>query len=403
MEDGTYAAEAELPEETAGAEAAEGMEEEQDGNGWWEGAEAGTAEEGAVAEGVTEDAQEMDTADAEEAAPVIDPDDPAAPVQMEVGWETAAWLQEEDGRRLRKLERLAGGDAEVNENGTLKLMPHSHLAPPGAGGTGHSFCDLCARALSALKSGEEIELTPAVLEIIETSSDGDGLGLTIIEVPGTVEKKAVAGKDGAKLLELCDSSDVIAVFTKEPEAAEAGENKTFESFKTGDVVEGKYGDSWFEVEVLESSESGVKVKWAFDGSESDLTPNDLRQKNAENAETAEAAIEVKTGDQVEAQYGNSWFDAEVLSSEDGKVKVKWGHDGSEEELESSKVRLKAAGASGETAEAAEAAEAEPVELPELKEGVKLEAKYGDSFHDAEADCNLPGSKQENSTYSRMYH
>lgn len=382
--DGTYAEGEthEMPEEGQQGDAAEANVEEaemnaeaEDGNAWWTGNTADDGAEGAEGQEMQLDAADgeihQDDPSAEVPDVPIDPDDPSAPVKIEAGWEAASWFQEDDSRRLRKLERLAGGDAEVNENGTLKLVPQSHLAPPGGGGTGHGWCDLCAKALCALRTGEEIELTPAVLEILETSSDGDGLGICIIEVPGTVEKKAIAGKDGAKLLDLCDASDVLAVFTKEAEAP-AEESQTFESFKAGDVVEGKYGESWFEVEVLESSENGVKVKWAFDSSESDLTPAELRQKSAEP--------EVKQGDKVEAQYGSSWFDAEVVGLEDGKVKVKWGFDGSEADVEGNQVRLKPAEA--EATETAEAAE--PAELPELKEGVKIEAKYGDSFHDAEA-------------------
>ena len=49
---------------------------------------------------------------------------------------------------------------------------------------------------------------------------------------------------------------------------------------------------------------------------------------------------LKQGDSVEAKYGESWFEASVLALSEGKVKIKWAHDGSEEELESEKVRVK---------------------------------------------------------------
>ena len=341
----------------------EAGEIEADGNAWWAEGEAGEGE--AAGEAATAEADAHDTGAAEameEEAP--NPDDPMAPVRMDVGWEAAAWLQEEDGRRLRKLERLSGGEAEVSEEGKLKLAPLSHQAPPGGGGTGHSWCDLCARLLCALRTGEEVELTPSILELAE-AGDQEGLGLCILEVPGSVEKKAIAGKDGAKLLDMCDTSDVLAVFTW----AKEGDTEPL-SIKVGDILEGKYGESYFEVEVLDVPEGGdVKVKWAFDGSESELPVSDLQKK-------AGAESPIKVGDQVEAKYGDKWYDAEVLSCDD-KIKVKWGFDSSEAELDAADVKAKAT-----AAEVVE--EVVEVNVADLKEGDKVEAKYGDSFHDAEA-------------------
>ena len=274
----------ELPEEAV--EEAPELEEEplEDGEGWW------------AADG----GEEMQVEGAEATEALADPNDPSAAVQVELDWEAVAWLQEEDGRRLRKLERLAGGEAEIVEEKWLKLTPHSQLAPPGGAGTGHTWSDLCVRMLCALRKGEEVDFTASIAEMVEASGE-EGLGACVIEVPGSVEKKALSGKEGSKLLELCDSSDVLAVFTKE-------------------------------------------------------------------------VLDVKQGDEVEAKYGESWFDATVVSV-DGQVKVKWAHDGSEEDLESDKVRAKGA---------EEVPEAPALKDGDLKEGDQIEAKYGDSFHEAEA-------------------
>ena len=366
----------------AGGEAGETEHEEHEGGtSWWTGAdgegeaaetaEAGEAAEEAHVEGHDGEAHETTGAEAMEVEPP-NPDDPMAPVHIDVGWEAAAWLQEEDGRRLRKLERLSGGEAEVSEEGLLKLVPLSQLAPPGGGGTGHSWCDLCARLLIALRTGEEVELTPAILELAEVGADNEGLGTCILEVPGQVEKKAISGKDGAKLLDLCDTSDVLAVFTWAKEVQPDTEPL---SVKVGDVLEGKYGDSYFEVEVIDAPEGGdVKVKWAFDGSESELPVSDLQKK------AGAESPEIKAGDKVEAKYGDKWYEAEVISN-DSKIKVKWGFDGSEADLEATDVQRKAdAEASGE----AEAEAFTEVVVADLKEGDKVQAKYGDSFHDAEA-------------------
>ena len=96
--------------------------------------------------------------------------------------------------------------------------------------------------------------------------------------PGQVEKKAISsGKDGAKLLDLCDTSDVLAVFTwakevqpdTEPLSVKGGVMSWRENMETATS----------RVEVIDAPEGGdVKVKWAFDGSESELPVSDLQKK-----------------------------------------------------------------------------------------------------------------------------
>ena len=62
-----------------------------------------------------------------------------------------------------------------------------------------------------------------------------------------------------------------------------------EGLKAGSAAEGKYGESWFEAEVLEIKpvlrgsevQVQVKVKWGHDGTEADLDVSDVRQKGSE--------------------------------------------------------------------------------------------------------------------------
>eukprot|EP00439_Symbiodinium_sp_Y106_P083720 s20_g24.t1 len=331
-------------------------EEKEDGSSAWWAAEKPTEADG----------------EAEPEASAAASDDPAARVEIDVGCETTAWLLEEDGRRLRKLERLAGGEAEATEEGQLKVTPSSAEPPPGGCGTGHSWCEIIARALCAMRTGEDVELPATVADFASSMEFGDGLGIMILEVPAAVSKKPISGKDGAKLLELCDTQDVVAVFTTAKEAASGSGEAT--GFAEGDTVEAKYGSSWASAVVLEAAEPGakVKIKWDYDKTEAELESWDVQKK--EPAQDAQEVVEFSAGDKVEAKYGSSFYDAEVLSMsmEDGKVKLKWGHDGSEAELDASEVKLKP-----------DSQEKEAAPPAELKEGDKVEAKYGDSFHDAE--------------------
>eukprot|EP00931_Biecheleriopsis_adriatica_P040939 TRINITY_DN2344_c0_g1_i6.p1 TRINITY_DN2344_c0_g1~~TRINITY_DN2344_c0_g1_i6.p1 ORF type:complete len:1424 (+),score=490.71 TRINITY_DN2344_c0_g1_i6:622-4272(+) len=291
---------------------------------------------------------------------------------MEVDWEAAAWLSEGDGRRLQKLQRISGGTANLKDDSALTLTPSSAEAPEGGCGTGRSWCELCARAMCALRSGEEIEL-PGMLDSNEANGQ-DNLGFTLMDVPSSVPKQSVSGKDGSKLRDMCDGSDVIAVFTwsrTKEDAASGGDSK---DFKTGDTVEAKYGNSWFAAEVLEppADQGGkVKLKWNFDGSEAEVDVSDVQKKEAASEDSS--AVSYKVGDTVEGKYGNSWFAAEVTeepSEAGGKIKVKWGFDGSEAELDPADIRQK------ETASKQD-------DSREFKTGDIVEGKYGNSWFEAE--------------------
>ncbi|CAE7425050.1 ECA4, partial [Symbiodinium pilosum] len=106
-------------------------------------------------------------------------------------------------------------------------------------------------------------------------------------------------------------------------------------------VEAKYGNSFFDAEVVEVAEDGkVKIKWGHDGSEADLDPSDVKAKAKEEDDTPPA--ELKEGDKVEAKFEDKFHDAEVVvpQTEDGKVKIKWGFDGSEAEVAPDEVKVK---------------------------------------------------------------
>ncbi|CAK0846108.1 unnamed protein product [Prorocentrum cordatum] len=92
----------------------------------------------------------------------------------------------------------------------------------------------------------------------------------------------------------------------------------------------------------EASASSVKVRYAYDGSEADVALPDVRAKTRSRCEAG--AVEMAAGQAVEAKYGNSMFDAEIIEVlRDGgeqiaKVKVKYKYDGSEAELPLDEVK-----------------------------------------------------------------
>ena len=59
-------------------------------------------------------------------------------------------------------------------------------------------------------------------------------------------------------------------------------------------VEAKYGKDWHAAAVIEVTESGAKIKWGYDSSESEVSIEDLREKlDAEVAERLTQAEESK--------------------------------------------------------------------------------------------------------------
>merc|ERR1712194_938240 len=163
-------------------------------------------------------------------------------------------------------------------------------------------------------------------------------------------------------------------------AAFAGEDKPEEPAKeeekseerapleVGKKAEAKYGNSFFDCDVVEIGEDKIKVKWDHDSSEAELNKDEVRGKAVKAEETKEEAkegakeeakedvkMEVKeekeedkkeepkalaVDDVVQAKYGNSFFAAKIMEIGDEKIKVKWDHDSSETEVPKDEVKAK---------------------------------------------------------------
>mmetsp|Transcript_83439 Transcript_83439/g.202332 ORF Transcript_83439/g.202332 Transcript_83439/m.202332 type:complete len:786 (+) Transcript_83439:684-3041(+) len=189
----------------------------------------------------------------------------------------------------------------------------------------------------------------------------ESLPATMVEVPA--ERKAAVQ---SKLLKIMDDHSVVAVFVQKVAVAAEGGGGEGEAPEPGQTVEAKYGNSFFEAEVLEVSETTVKVKYKYDSSEAELPRGDLKVPAAAGDSTAgaEEKNELEPGVAVEAKYGSSFFAAEILEVKKDTVKVRYDYDKSETEIPRSSVKIK--GGAGA-----------------LSAGQAVEAKFGNSFFEAE--------------------
>merc|ERR1712194_259692 len=99
---------------------------------------------------------------------------------------------------------------------------------------------------------------------------------------------------------------------------------------------------------------------------------DKPEEPAKEEEKSEERAPLEVGKKAEAKYGNSFFDCDVVEIGEDKIKVKWDHDSSEAELNKDEVRGKAVKAEETKEEAKEGAKEEAKE--EAKDGVKMEVK-----------------------------
>ncbi|CAK0901557.1 unnamed protein product [Prorocentrum cordatum] len=196
------------------------------------------------------------------------------------------------------------GDSDATARAQCLL--HAHAA--GLSGDGAlAFPPPSAEALD----GTEAACRPA------------GLSPTVVEVPAALRKDL-----SEKIQKLLDEHGTFAAFIGTPGDLHA-------MLEVGQKVEAKFGDSFFDAEVVEASASSVKVRYVYDGSEADVARSEVRAKAG--------APTVSAGQAVQAKYGNSMFDAEVVDVvRDGDqvfmVKVKYKYDGSEAELPQEEVK-----------------------------------------------------------------
>lgn len=113
------------------------------------------------------------------------------------------------------------------------------------------------------------------------------------------------------------------------------------------------------------------------------TPQSDEERPGQAAEgkQGDASSDLAVGQSVEAKYGNSFFDAEVveLNLEDNKLRIKYAYDNSRAVLPRAEVRSKADAEAGSR----ETGGREDEEPGELAVGQSIEAKWGNSFFDAE--------------------
>jgi len=304
------------------------------GNGWFEAEVLEISDDKIKVKWKFDDSEEEKAkedirAKGAEAAEPEEPEEPEDPawadsMKFDVGWEDAAWFLEEDSKRLHHLEGLSGADGKVSEKGKCRLRLKEGADASEAG----QWAERCLKAMCALRGGTDLELTP-MLELAEESYGyaHKAHPLVIISCPPDFQKGALRGKENARAFEMLDELGAVVVFAKKAWEADAA----------------------------------------------------APAESAEDAEPFSGAV----GDEVEAKYGNGWFDATVLEVGDDTVKVKWKHDDSEEEKPKAEVKAKpgaakedgAAESSGEAKEDGAAGKAFEV-------GAEVEGKYGNSWFEA---------------------
>ncbi|CAK0867747.1 unnamed protein product, partial [Prorocentrum cordatum] len=151
---------------------------------------------------------------------------------------------------------------------------------------------------------------------------------TILEVGDAVIKVRWAD-DGAE-------DEVVSTKVREKDERPPQDGAQPGGLAVGQKAEAKYGNSFFSVTIVEISNGSVKVRWDHDGSESACPEAEVRCGDAEQTPPGGLAA----GARAEAKYGNSFFDVTVVEVGESTIKVKWDHDQSEAECPKDEVRLK---------------------------------------------------------------
>lgn len=266
-------------------------------------------------------------AEAAPAAAEVAEEEPPGAVSVDVGWQATEYLLADGGWRAQLIEGLAGAKVKAEESGNVKLWPGGEDG--GEASVARARCLL--NAVKAAKAGEDAEgLAPP-------EGADDGLPRSAFTVP-----KAAREVLFGALIKLMDDNRVIAGIAAKPAQEPAAEDVASATVElaAGQKVEAKFGNSFFSAEVVEVGEENVKVKYDYDGSEVDVPKAEVRPKPPDAAPSAQASGELAAGDVVEAKFGNSFFEAEVVEVTDSGVKVKYKYDGSETELPKDDVKAK---------------------------------------------------------------
>lgn len=244
----------------------------------------------------------------------------------------AAWLLEEDGRRLKTLDQYSGARTEVSSDGKVQF----HVLEGVAGGI--EWADQCLRAMCAMRNGIDLKVTPV------TSSQTWTPPMTVVDVPKDAAKGYILGKNGDRLLQLSEDLKVVAVFVED--ATPADKPVTAVEIVVGSLMEAKFegGSQWHEVEILSVDEK-VRVRWTHDANapNAEIDKSSIRAKATSEAKPADAdEFKPEVGELVEGKAGNGrWFEAKVVTVGE-KIRVKWMYDDAvpEKDLELGDVRAK---------------------------------------------------------------
>ncbi|HSI34036.1 MAG TPA: hypothetical protein VK986_10655 [Tepidisphaeraceae bacterium] len=106
------------------------------------------------------------------------------------------------------------------------------------------------------------------------------------------------------------------------------------TFKVGDAVEAKVGDSWFPGTVVTIAPTKTQVKYEDGTSGWVATADEVRPRAAAPAAVAGA---FKAGDLVEAMWGGTWWSAKVTGTANGEIQVVYD-DGITKSLKPHEVR-----------------------------------------------------------------
>lgn len=270
-----------------------------------------------------------------ESAKADQPEEPA--VSDPLPTEPAETLQQESGHAESQMENAAAGSTDrwtsgdqVETEGAGDAEPNAHMEVERS------------RDVPIAVGG----LQPGVL--VEARFGNSMFDATVLEVSETTVKLRWNFDDSEADV---DRSEVVLKPTPD-----------FTGVNVGVKLKAKFGNSMFDAALLEIGVTTVKVKWDHDGSEQEVVKQNVRLPEGK-PKPAEPVME--PGAPCESKFGNSMFDAEVVEVKGGVVKIKWGFDGSEVEVNRDAVILKAA-----------------PDLSGVEVGSSLQAKFGNAFFDA---------------------
>jgi len=156
------------------------------------------------------------------------------------------------------VEVRADGYIKVNFNGDGK-------------NESHEWAKQCLDTMCAMRTGYDVYNVATLI-----ASGSKPPPLTCLNIPESVPKDLILGKDGSRLMDLCEAHGVIGAFAAKEQQPTEGDDVSMSTtdaanklaeLEAGMKVECKYGAEWFEATLVEVNDTVIKVTWGFDGSE----------------------------------------------------------------------------------------------------------------------------------------